>query len=207
MLRRIVTLLSLCAAAAAPLAAQTGLGVVGGYLSSSVTVDPTTAGVEWSGRPGFTGGLSLGIGLASGVSFGVEGLYIQKGADVHVGTASGSEKLAYVEVPVMLRIAIGDAKKPHLFVMGGGQYSSLLTCTQVAAGIADVDCKKSATATSGIKSSDYGVVFGGGVASGRLSLAARYDLGLANINNDTSTGQATYKNKAFIVTLGIGLGK
>jgi len=91
--------------------------------------------------------------------------------------------------------------------MGGGQYSSLLTCKTVVTGIADVDCKKTATATSGIKSSDYGVIFGGGVASGRFSLGARYDIGMANINNDTSAGQSTYKNKAFMVMLGIGLGK
>ena len=91
--------------------------------------------------------------------------------------------------------------------MGGGQYSSLLTCTTSAAGIADIDCKKSATATSGIKSSDYGLVFGGGVASGRLSLSVRYDMGLANLNNDTSAGQATVKNKAVMAMVGIALGK
>lgn len=192
-------------AAAGPISAQAGIGIVGGYVSSNVSVDPATAGTTWSARPGFAGGLSLGVHVAQGVSLAVEGLYVQKGADAQIGIVSGSEKLTYVEVPLLLRIAIGDPRKPHLFLTAGGQYSSLLTCTTVSAGFADVDCKASATATSGIKSSDYGVIFGGGVASRRISLSVRYDLGLDNLNRDTSVGQATAKNKAFMVLVGIGL--
>jgi Outer membrane protein beta-barrel domain len=188
-----------------PLTAQAGLGVVGGYVSSTVSVDPATAGITWAGRSGFAGGVSFSVRVASGASIGLEGLYVQKGADVHIGTASGSEKLTYFEVPILLQLALGNARKPHLFVTAGAQYSVLNTCSQVSAGIADVDCKMSATATTGIRSSDYGVMFGGGAASGRYSLSVRYDLGLANLNKDTSAGQEVAKNRAIMALVSIRL--
>ena len=212
MLRRFTVLLCLGAIAAVPLVAQTGIGIIGGYVSATVSLDPEQAGLTLSGRGGLVGGLSLGARLGGGASLGLEGLYVQKGADVHISTASASVKVNYLEVPLLLRIAIGNVHRPHLFVTGGAEYSFLMTCTETAAGTADIDCKKNATATSGVRSSDYGVLVGGGVVSGRFSLSIRYDLGLANLNNDTSTsgvfGPApTEKNRAVMAMLGIALGK
>ena len=42
-------------AAAAPLAAQAGIGVVGGFVSANVTSDPNPVGTTYSSKSGFAG--------------------------------------------------------------------------------------------------------------------------------------------------------
>lgn len=198
-------------AAAAPLTAQTGIGVVGGFVSANVTSDPNPVGTTYSGKSGFAAGVSLTFGSATGLSVAPEALYVLKGTTVSgaVGATSysGSVKASYVEVPLLFRVGLGSGST-RFYLTGGPAIAFEMTCKTVIPGIvAEKDCNDPADPTTGIKSTDYGVMFGAGVAMGKLTLSARYDLGLVNINKDVSTGAATVKNKAIFVMLGLALGK
>lgn len=196
---------------AGPLAAQSGIGVVGGFVSANITSELPPAGTMYSAKSGFAGGLSLTIGSATGVSVAPEALYVLKGTSVTgtVGTTTytGSVKASYVEVPLLFRVALGGGST-HFYVTGGPQISFEMTCkSEIVTLQPEKDCNDPAAPTSGIKSTDYGVMFGAGVAMGRLTASARYDLGLANINRDATVGADKVKNKTIFVMLGIALGK
>ncbi len=186
-------------AAAAPLSAQ-GIGLVAGVVSANISVDPLLSGTEVSSRTGFAGGLSLTIMSNKMMSLGAEGLYVQKGAKLKSGTITGSEEIAYLEVPVLLHIKLGGGPT-HPFLLVGAQYSMMLSCSQKISTLADVDCK----ASDDIKSSDFGIMAGIGIRSGKLSLSIRYDLGLQNITKDPSVGDPTAKNKAIMALVGISM--
>ena len=204
-------------AAAAPLAAQNGLGVVGGYVSSNFVVEPAKPGATYSARSGFAGGLSLTMGVANGVSIGPEALYVQKGSNLALvsGALSGSgwAKIGYVEVPLLLRVGF-KAGSSRIFVTAGPQFSYRLNCTAslpvYSGGVISNntgDCDTVVPSPGGIKTTDYGVIFGAGVAMGKISVSVRYDLGMANVNKDQTTGADTDKNKTIFVLLGLALGK
>jgi Outer membrane protein beta-barrel domain len=200
MIRKIATALTLGAmASAAPLTAQ-GIGLVAGVVSANITVDPPLSGTEVSSRTGFAGGLSLTIMSNKAMSLGAEGLYVQKGAKLKSGTVTGSEEFAYLEVPVLLHIKLGSGPM-HPFLLLGAQYSMLLSCNQKISVTSDVDCK----ANDDIKSSDYGVMAGIGIRSGKLSLSVRYDLGLQDITKNPTTGDPTAKNKAIMAMVGVSM--
>ena len=200
MIRKTAFALSLGAiAAAAPLTAQTGIGIVGGYVGANISYEPAQAGLTWSSKSGFAAGLSLGILSSGSISLGAEGLYVQKGANATASGYSGSEKVNYLEVPVLLRYNLGSGKGPKFFITAGGQYSALLSCTTSVTSQADVDCK----ATNDIKDSDYGLVFGAGATSGKITVSARYDLGLQNLNTDTAATDPVVKTRTFMVLLSL----
>jgi len=186
-------------ATVAPLTAQVGIGLVGGYVGANISEDPVTTGLTWSSKTGFAAGVSLNLLSSGNIGFGLEGLYVQKGANASAAGFSGSEKVNYIEIPVLLRYNLTSGKGPNFFLTAGGSYSTLMSCTQVVAGQADVDCKTA----SDIESSDYGVVFGAGVTSGKLTLSGRYDMGMKNINSDHSVGQHVVKNRAIMALLSI----
>ena len=213
MIRKTAFALSLGAiAAAAPLGAQ--IGLIGGFVSASLTEDPVTQSVTYSGKTGFAAGLSLKAGVANGVSIGPEVLYVQKGTNATFGVGSattyaGWVKAAYVEVPVLLRIAFGSSGT-RFFVTGGGQYSYQLSCTAavpaLVGGVVVTNpdaCDKVFTAPAGLKTSDYGAVFGAGVSMGKISFSGRYELGLANVNKDETSTAHKVKNKAIMALITI----
>ena len=211
MIGKLMTTLSLGAlAAAAPLGAQSGFGIVGGLVSANVSQSPQAAGVTYNSRTGFAAGISLTAELAKGISIGPEALYAQKGSNLasSVGTLyTGFAKATYVEVPLLLRIGLGSGAT-HFFVTAGPEVSFNLNCRTAVIGlIPEMDCNDPADPKSGVKSTDYGVMFGAGVAMGRLSISARYDLGLANISRDNTAGAAVVKNKAIFAMIGLSLGK
>ena len=200
MYRKLATTLTLGAlAAAAPLTAQ-GIGLVAGVVSAKISVDPPLSGTEVSSRTGFVGGLSLTIMSNKAMSLGAEGLYVQKGAKLKSGTVTGSEEIAYLEVPVLLHIKLGSGPM-HPFLLVGAQYSMMLSCSQKISTLADVDCK----ANNDIRSSDYGIMAGIGIRSGKLSLSIRYDLGLQDITKDPSPGDPVAKNRAIMALVGISM--
>lgn len=200
MIRKIAVALSLGGIAAiAPLGAQTSIGIVGGYVGSSVSYKPAVAGLTWSSKSGFAVGLSLGFLTSGSLSLNAEGLYVQKGANAAGGGFTGSEKVNYLEVPVLLRYNLTSGTGPRFFLMAGGQYSKLLSCTTSVAGLADVDCK----ASGDLKGFDYGAVFGAGVTSGKITLTGRYDLGMQNLNSNATASDPTIKTRAFLALISI----
>ena len=207
---RVRALLATAAALAtsgAPLAAQSPLrpaprlGVLAGASVATLVGDPVE---EWGSRTGFVVGGTLTLPLTSVVSFQPEVLLAQKGARLSEDGLTATFKLAYVEVPLLLRVDVpttGGAVRPHLYVgpalafkasceveASGEGVSATRSCRDIADDEGDED----------LKSFDAGLTFGGalGFALGRqrLNVGARYTLGLTTLVSDDDV-----KNRALTI--------
>jgi hypothetical protein len=152
-------------------------------------------------RTGGAGGISFRTG--SGIlGLGVEALYAQRGATSDQSFATAQTRLDYVDVPVYLRIAI-PTPSVHPFAYAGPQVSFEVHC-RTANG---ADC----LAQGSRKKTDYagvigaGLRFGGKSGAGGVSLEGRYVYGLRDLDLSTVTSSESYKNRTFMILLGLEL--
>ena len=160
-------------------------------------------------RFGFAGpfGLETGIGL------------VQKGAVAtpsQTGLTSNIDfNLNYVEIPLLLTLGIPTGPFPlHPRVFAGPQIGFRSSCSlsgTISGVSASVDCGGGSgslgATTLDTNSTDFGLVFGGGLdfpLAGPLAFTVdgRYDLGLSNIEPSGSTTSST-KNRNFLVSGGV----
>lgn len=185
------------------------------YAGASFDVEglPQESGFNESNifRLGF--GLVLDAGFKQGPGLRIEPMFLQKGVEVtqtFQGQEFGSFKLkfSYLEVPVLLRLAM-DGGMAKLYVMGGPSVGLLLSAKQSTDGEfgSDVDVKDE------FKDFDFGLIGGGGISirMGQVTqntlgvaffIEGRYALGLSDIYDG---GLAKVKNRGFQVFSGITL--
>lgn len=161
------------------------LGAHGGVNSSNVSQTPS---VTYTGRTGMIAGAILESNMGTFLSLQIEGDYVQKGTS---GTS-----LNYLEFPVLLRL---NLPFPVItpFAMAGPSLGFLSS-----ASVGPLDVKSSYAST------DWGLIFGGGVELAMGPVAAlivqlRYQLGLSDID---PTAAFTTKNNGFQVTGGFLFG-
>lgn len=143
-------------------------------------------------KMGFGFGLFLTYQASPTIAVQPELLYVMKGTKDDETDAK--LKIDYIEVPVLFKYMIPTQGKiaPNFFA---GPFIGF----KASAKVEDVDAE-------GIKSTDFGVTFGGGIdiasgATGVFTIDARYDLGLSNIND---VGEASVKTSNIAVFLGYG---
>jgi hypothetical protein len=146
----------------------------------------------------FMAGLSAIFPINNQFSFQPELLYSRKGAKFSDAGSAGSVKLAYIDVPLLLKIGFPTQSsiKPALYI--GPSISYNMSCDiEESGGGASVS---SSCSDAGLKpkSLDYGIVAGGGIDFGTMNFFARYQYGLANIGSSSDAGDA--KNR--VVTVG-----
>jgi hypothetical protein len=200
-------------AMATPVEAQgLAVGVEGGATFSNFSVSGST--VNLSNRTGLrlAGVVRYGFGLL-GLESGL--VMAQKGAVEPASVTGLSSDLAfhvnYIEVPLLLTLQIPTGPAPiHPRVFAGPQVGFQNTCSLSASitGVTgSVACDSPTFGTTSLtNSTDFGLVFGGGLdfpLGGPLALTVdgRYDLGLSNINGVSGTG--SMKNRSFTVSGGI----
>lgn len=156
-------------------------------------------------RTGLTAGGFARLGVANHVAIEPEVLYSQQGAkgDFDVGV-QGTFKLDYIQMPLLLRVMIptkGTADiHPSLFagpalgIKSSCKLKATSGSTSIAEDCSDTDAK--------IKSTDFLVVFGGGLDVRGLTFGLRYALGLSKVDDSTDPSDA--KNKVFSFTVGYG---
>lgn len=164
-----------------------------------------------SSRVGFVGGAFAEIQLHRNFAIEPQVLYVQKGAEYKGTVSDGSTtvdakagfKLDYVEIPVLFKgeLASDDGGVvPSLFV--GPAVGFRVHCSIFAevpgTGSLDEKCPDN----SGIKSTDFSMVFGAGVEFRHFALQGRYDLGLTKIDDAGSD----VKNQGWLITLGYAFG-
>lgn len=172
--------------------------------------------VDSHSRAGFTVGAFVAIPISAAVVIQPEFVFSRKGAqsaayDYDAFPQDGdappvgvylAEKTShdYLEVPVLLKLSpspAGEFVRPIFFA--GPSVGFLLGTTEVY----DTDYSKY------LNSTDFSIILGGGVELGRLSLDARYNLGLSTIDQDydATFGSVSggVKNRAFTVTAGFRL--
>lgn len=188
------SLIALAAAAlyVVPMAAQgQGLGILGGWSYGQVPSSNTTGHGSLSGNSGF----ALGIGAEGDgpVGFGVNALYAQRGFRSNL--LGNAEQLSYIDVPVYLRVAIQNPVVTP-FALIGPQVSFEMNCN---ANGTDCPSGRNKTTFDGIAA--IGVKFP--MMSG-LSIQARYLYALQNLDYGTVTNQSNYRQRSFMLLLGIG---
>ena len=168
------------------------LGIAAGINSSTLGGGDVE---DASRRTGFIGGIFLVAPLAPGFAIQPELLYSMKGAkfeDASEGI-TGTLKMDYVEVPLLLRFDLSSSGGVRPFIYAGPAISFKASCKAEVEGqgqSASVDCNEF-EGNAAIKTVDYGAVVGGGLAfdmAGRMfTLGARYNQGMAKISDESTT--------------------
>ncbi len=148
-------------------------------------------------RVSFHLGALAQISLTDMLSVQPEVVYSDQGAKVSVdngsgGTVSGTYKLGYINVPVLLKYTTSSG----FFAQTGPQIGFLLSA-KASGGGASVDVKND------FKSTDFSWVFGVGyLTSMNIGIDGRYNLGLSNVENTGTTGgTGTIKNS--VIQIGV----
>lgn len=180
------------------LAAQAEFGVKAGASFGNIQNKGVFPG-SLKTRTGLAGGLFLGY-RASVIGVGVEALYAQRGARSDQSINDQWTRLDYVDIPAYVKVNI-PTPGIRPFIYAGPQVSIEVKC-RTANGAA-------ACPTGGRKKTDYAGVIGGGVRLGGssvgLTLEGRYVYGLSDLKLSTVTSNASYKNRTFMLLVGIGL--
>jgi opacity protein-like surface antigen len=209
----------LCAIGLAmPANAQVRLGVIGGLNLADISYDPGLS-PDLSKFTGFGAGGVVQIRLAENLALQLEPMYLQKGAklegsfgDVEFDSSLSYNvnvkmKLNYLEVPAMLKLAVGTgATKPYF--MAGPVIGFRLSAKQTGSiSVSSFNVEIDEDFKDQTKSIDFGFGFGAGVSfpagNNAIFVQGRYALGLTNINDDPEDSETKIKTNGIQVMAGI----
>lgn len=207
MLRRLSGLL-LVALNTTPLLAQarqeTLIGPIGGVNFAKFGGDDVS---RVDTRTGFHAGLFASFPLGRYVALVPGAAFSQEGTSVDLGGgATGTLKIDYLEVPVLLKLGAPLQGKGNLrpYVIAGPGVGFKVSCkvrAENASQSAEADCDDP-TVGAATKSVQFSAIFGGGLDIGRFTFGLRYQLGLTSIDN--SAAEADVKNRVLALFAGYG---
>lgn len=179
--------------------AQT-FGVKGGVNFANVSFSGSGMDVSPKSITGFHIGAVADFQLKESLHFNTGLLYSGKGfkMDYSDGETSVSmtESFNYLDIPLNLAYLFPINDKYDVFIQAGPYLAYALSGKdKVGSETSNIDFKE-----NGMKRFDYGLGIGGGVQFGAIVASLNYQLGLANLNDD-STMDAKLKNKVFQVSL------
>jgi len=197
-LRTAAVLALLFASIASPSFAQRMVsgGVKGGLNMATISLDPDDEDFDLKMKAGLAVGGFVEVGINDMLAFQPEFLFSMKGAKAEEFGETAKFNINVVEIPLLLRANFQTSGQATPFIVVGPGVSFKTSAKIKVEGQPDEDIDD-------IKSTDFGVIFGGGVAVGRATIEARYDLGLSDL--DDSDGKA--KSRTFSVLVGYGFGK
>ena len=187
-----VTFLPVAAAAQTPITFGVKAGVTASTLSANDSADLDVKTI-W----GAAAGVFLGKNLTPNLGLQLEGLVTQRGAKDNTFGGNAKIRLAYLDVPLTVRYGSTTTNETHFHVFTGPQVGFKLKAETIDDVFGTTDI------SDDVESMDFGWTLGAGVERNRLSLDARYTLGLMNLNA-TSPGD-TIKNRSFMVLIGFRL--
>jgi len=166
-------------------------GVKAGANFANVSGDGTQ-GVSTSTLVGFNGGVFLGLGFTDNLSLQPELVYSGQGFKETESGTTGTQTENYINVPVLLKYKLPIG----LYFQTGPQVGFLMSAKAKASGYS-VDDKAS------FKSVDFAWAVGAGfqIPATQLGIDLRYNIGLANIVDNSGGGSGSVKNGVFQVGL------
>lgn len=178
--------------------AQGEFGVKGGASFGNISNKGLLPG-NLKTRTGAAGGLYAGY-RAAVIGFGVEAMYAQRGARTDQTIGDANTRLDYIDVPGYVKVTI-PTPGVRPFVYAGPQISFEVRCKTANGAL---DCPD-----AGRKKTDYAAVIGAGVRFGSssfgLSVEGRYVYGLQDLKLGTVTSSDSYKNRTFMLLVGVGI--
>jgi len=187
---------ALVVAAGSPATAQGTFGIKGGLSFGNISNKGVLPG-SLKTRTGIAGGVYFGAG-ASIIGFGLEGLYAQRGLNSDESISVAETRLDYIDIPAYLKVNI-PTSGVRPFAYAGPQISFEVRC-KTASG---AECADASTR----KSTDYAGVIGAGLRLGQstaVTIEGRYVYGLQDLKLSTVTTSESYKNRTFMILVGIG---
>jgi hypothetical protein len=185
-----VALMVIVPAAAKAQMSPGSAGIKGGINSATLSNDTDESLDQLIGG---VGGVFVGRDINKNFGLQLEGLYSMRGAKAEGGDAK--IKLNYIDVPVLARLGSQSANGNKFYAFTGPQASFKVTSEVEFLGETD-------DLDDDVESFDFGWTAGVGADMGRVTLDARYTMGLMNIDK---TGNDTIKNRTFSVMVGFRL--
>lgn len=206
----ILASLILMVLASTPALAGVNYGFKGGITLANIkSVPETFEGYKWENKMGLAGGIFLEIGLPGPFSIQPEVLYVQKGAKISFaeGEFSGtlSANVDYIEIPLLLKYSFGSGglTVPSIYA---GPYYGFNTKAEFVMKVAGLPEEKE-DIKDDIRDNEFGVAFGLGLTQKlgllKLTLDARYDLGISNIIEETVETPSSIKTRTWLFMVGI----
>lgn len=196
MLRRSLWVVVACLFAvslAAPQASAQGikLGVKGGVNIADFGGSDADSLGSTKSKAGFVGGAFAEFMIGDMFAIQPEVLYSQKGIKAEEAGATAKLKLDYIEVPVLFKVNIpieGSKVRPSVYAGPAVAFKASCKVSGSVGGVdVDVDCDDPLIDLP-VKSTDFGVAFGGGIAfdvgGAEVGIDVRYTLGLTKIDDD-----------------------
>jgi len=177
------------------------IGVKGGLSMAGIRGDGTS---DWSNRNGFAGGGFFFLPFSDYFGLQAEVLYVTKGA-VHEEDFNGQPlkttlDLVYLEIPVLARLTIPTSVRVTPTIFAGPALGLKIKGQQEA----EYQGQSTSEEIEGLKSTDFGLVLGGGLdvdtGYGKILVDLRYEFGLTNILEE-----GDIKNGAFLIMGGYSL--
>jgi hypothetical protein len=189
---------------AAPLQAQTTIGVKGGINIANVDTNVPDISELADSKTGFVGGGFVTLGLGGLFALQPELLYSQKGFQADEFGETVKLNTNYVEIPVLLKAQFKLAMlRPAVYA---GPLVSFETSCDVSAADISVACDEDEDFIDR-KKNEWGAVFGANVdlilGSITLILDGRYQLGLTNLA-DVPDSDDSVKNNLWQIMAGVG---
>jgi hypothetical protein len=174
---------ALCGGGSVAMAQGVSVGVKGGVSFTTLTPEVSENNVDLDRRTGIVAGAFVTWPLAEHVGLQLEGLYAQKGTAFDRPGFTGTTKLDYFEVPMLLVASTAHSHSGTSFQFFGGPSVAFKVSAKSSASTqeetVDVDIPD-----EWIEGVDWGVVAGAGVTFGRISVEGRYTFGLNDINGE-----------------------
>jgi len=207
------------ASLAVPQASAQGikLGVKGGVNFADVGGDDVS---NTKNKTGFIAGGFAEFMIGSMFAVQPEVLYSQKGFKIDDPDVDGKLKLDYIEVPVLLKINVpieGSKVHPSFYAGPAVSFKSSCKLQGEESGVSfDIDCDSPLIfdligEELPIKSTDFGVVFGGGISfdvgGAEVGVDVRYNLGLTKFVDTDPQLDAKNRVISIMGTVGFSLNK
>lgn len=180
---------------ATPASAAKGLKA-GLTMSTFTGSDTEFLDVSPDYRMGFAFGGYINHELSPTLSFQPEAYYAMKGAKYEEGGESLTFKFAYLQIPLLLKM---QPQGSNFFFYGGPDVGFNLSAKVEA----EAEGVSAETDVDDVKSLDFGLTFGAGVAMEKFSIEARYTIGLSSF--DDTADPDDVKNSGLMLLIGMGL--
>jgi hypothetical protein len=151
--------------------------------------------------PVFGGYLSIPIGTYLGIQpevlYSAEG-YSGQGTTLF-GAYSYTDRLDYLDIPIMLQFK----PIPHLYLLGGPEYSYLMTHTYTYNGGVTSSTTQQQFNNDNIRRNVFGLMFGLDIDISHITLGGRIAWDLQDNNGDGTSTLPRYRNTWVQMTLGL----
>ncbi len=196
--RPYLALLTMAAVCILPVSARaqgpSTFGLKGGLTASTLNVEERR-GIEVSSIWGAAAGIFVGKPLTDSLGLQIEALVSQRGARDETAGRSTTVRLAYLDVPVLLRVGNTQSDRLHAHAFAGPTFGFKLKADGPNDSIFG-----GGNTTGEVKAFDLGLTLGAGFDVDRISVDARYTFGLRNVAVAPSDG--VVKNRSFALLLG-----